>query len=60
MVLLTTFFKTMNCFLTGINIIQIKGGLDKCYASFTQGKSINWDVEFRRGRTNTDEAHRPT
>ena len=49
-----------HCFLIGKNTVEAKQWLDKRYGDSAPGKStiINWYVEFKRGRTNTDDAER--
>ena len=63
-------FKTMDkkefrvliehCFLMEKNTVEAKQWLDKRYGDSTPGKStiIDWYAEFRRSRTNTDDAER--
>lgn len=48
-----------HCFLMGKNTIEAKQWLDKHYGDSAPGKStiIDWYAEFKRGRTNTDDAH---
>ena len=47
-----------HCFLMGINTVEAKKSLDKRYGDSAPGKStiIDWYTEFKRGRTNTDDA----
>ena len=42
------------------NIVKAKQWLDKRYVASSPGKStiIDWNAEFKRGRTNTDNADR--
>ncbi|CAK9803082.1 Protein GVQW3 [Anthophora quadrimaculata] len=49
-----------HCFLMGKNTVEAKQWLDKCYGDSVPGKStiIDWYAEFKRGRTNTDDAER--
>ena len=49
-----------HCFLMGKNTVEAKKWLDKRYGDSEPGKStiINWYAEFKRGRTNTDDAER--
>ena len=49
-----------HCFLMGKNTVEAKQWLDKRYGDSASGKStiIVWYAEFRRGRTNTDDAER--
>ena len=49
-----------NCFLMGKNTVEAKQWLYKRYGDSAPGKStiIDWYVEFKRGRTNTDDAER--
>ena len=46
-----------HCFLMGKHIIEAKQWLDKRHEDFAPRKStiIDWYVEFKRGRTNTDD-----
>ena len=45
-------------FLIGKNTVEAKQWLDKCYGDSVSGKStiIDWYDEFKRSRTNTDDA----
>ena len=47
-----------HCFLIGKNTVEAKQWLDKRYGDSVQEKStiIDWYGEFKRGRTNTDDA----
>ena len=49
-----------HCFLMGKNTVEAKQWLDKRYGDSELGKStiIDWYAEFKRGRTNTDDAER--
>ena len=51
-----------HCFLMGKNTVEAKQWLDKgaCHEDSAPGKSttIDWYAEFKRGRTNTDDAER--
>ena len=49
-----------HCFLMEKNTVEAKQWLDKRYKDSARGKStiIGWYVEFKRGRTNTDNAER--
>ena len=49
-----------HCFLMGKNTFEAKQWLDKRYGDSARGKStlIDWYAEFKRGRTNTDDAER--
>ena len=49
-----------HCFLMGKNTVEAKQWLDKRYGDSAPGKStiIDWYSEFKRGRTNTDNAER--
>ena len=46
------------CFLRGKNTVEAKQWLEKLYGDSAPGKStiIDWYAEFKRGRTNTDDA----
>ena len=48
------------CFLMGKNTIEAKQCLDKRYGDSAPGKLtiIDWYAEYKRGRTNTDNAGR--
>ena len=50
-----------HCFLMGQNTVEAKQWLDKRYGNSAPGKStiIDWYAEFKRSRTNTDDAERP-
>ena len=47
-------------FLMGENTVEAKQWVDKRYGDSAPGKStiIDWYTEFKRGRTNTDDAER--
>ncbi|KOX80509.1 hypothetical protein WN51_12992 [Melipona quadrifasciata] len=47
-----------HCFLMGKNTVEAKRRLDKRRGDSAPGKStlIDWYAEFKRGRTNTDDA----
>ena len=49
-----------HCFLMGKNTVEAKHRLEKRYGDSAPGKStiIYWYAEFKRGRTNTDDAER--
>ncbi|XP_018349932.1 PREDICTED: histone-lysine N-methyltransferase SETMAR-like [Trachymyrmex septentrionalis] len=49
-----------HCFLMGKNTVEAKQWLDKHYGTSAPGKStiIDWYADFKRGRTDTDDAHR--
>ena len=49
-----------HCFLMGKNTVEAKQWLDKRFEDSAPGKStiIHWYAEFKRGRTNTDDAER--
>ena len=49
-----------HCFVMGKNTVEEKQWLDKRYGNFAPRKSIiiDWYAEFKRGRTNTDDAER--
>ncbi|KOX73446.1 hypothetical protein WN51_14492 [Melipona quadrifasciata] len=49
-----------HCFLMEENTVEAKRWLDKRYGDSAPGKStiIDWYAEFKRGRTNTDDAER--
>ena len=49
-----------HCFLIGKNTVEAKQWLDKRYGNSAPGKStiIDWYAEFKRSRTNTDDAER--
>ena len=49
-----------HCFLMGKNTVEARQWLDKCYGDSSPGKSriIDWHAEFKRGRTNTNDAER--
>ena len=51
-----------HCFLMGKNTAKAKQWLDKRYDDSPPGKStiIDWYAEFKRGRTNNDDAERPS
>ena len=44
----------------GKNTVEAKQWLDKRYGNSPLGKSIiiDWNAEFKRGRTNTDDTER--
>ncbi|KOX74108.1 hypothetical protein WN51_14188 [Melipona quadrifasciata] len=48
------------CFLMGKDTVEAKQWLDKRYGDSAPGKStiIDWYAEFKRGRTNSDDAER--
>ena len=50
----------MNIAFEWENTVEAKKWLDKRYGDFATGKStiIDWYDEFKRGRTNTDDAER--
>ena len=47
-----------HCFLMEKNTVEVKQWLDKRYGDSAPGKStiIDWYAEFKRGRTDTDDA----
>ena len=49
-----------HCFSIGKNTFEAKQWLDKRYGDSTPGEStiIDWYAEFKRSRTNTDDAER--
>ncbi|KOX77292.1 hypothetical protein WN51_10898 [Melipona quadrifasciata] len=49
-----------HCFLMGKNTVEAKQWLHKRYEDSAPGKStiIDWYAEFKRRRTNTDDAER--
>ena len=49
-----------HCFLIGKNIVQAKQWLDKCYPDSAPSRQMveKWFADFKRGRTNTDDAQR--
>ena len=49
-----------HCFLIGKNTFEAKQWLDKHYGDSASGKLtiINWYADFKRGRTNTDDAEK--
>ena len=49
-----------HCFLMGENTVEAKQWLDKRYGDSASGQStiIDLSAEFKRGRTNTDDAER--
>ena len=49
-----------HCYLMGKNTVDAKQWLDRRYGDSASGKStiIDWYAEFKRGRTNTDDAER--
>ena len=49
-----------HCFLIGKNTVGVKQWLDKRYGDSAPEKStiIDWYSEFKRGRTNADDAER--
>ena len=49
-----------HCLLIGKNTFEAKQWLDKRYRDSAPGKAtiIVWYAEFKRGRTNTDDAER--
>ena len=49
-----------HCFLMEKNTVEAKQLLDRPYGDSAPGKStiIDWYAEFKRGRTNTDDAER--
>ena len=71
MKLLLQIFKTMekseihvlikHCFLMVINTVQAKQWLDKCYLDSTPLKTSvkRWYADFKRGRTDTNDAKCP-
>lgn len=70
MTLLLRFSKKMNskqfrvliyhCFLMGKNTITAKAWLDKCYPDSAPSRQTveKWFADFKRGRTDTDDAER--
>jgi len=49
-----------HCFLMGKNTVQTKQWLDKCYPDSAPSRQMveKWFGDFKRGRTNTDDAER--
>ena len=49
-----------HCFLMGKNTVESKQWFGKCYSDSETGKLtfIDWYSEFKRGRTNSDDAER--
>ena len=49
-----------HCFLMGKNIVEAKQWLDNCHRDSALGKAtiVDWYAEFKRGRTNIDDAKR--
>lgn len=49
-----------HCYLMGKNTVQTKKWLDKCYPDAAPSRQMveRWIAEFKRGRTNTDDAER--
>lgn len=49
-----------HCFLMGKNTVQAKQWLDKCYSDSAPSRQMveKWFADFKRGRTNTDDAER--
>ncbi|XP_071044298.1 protein GVQW3-like [Parasteatoda tepidariorum] len=49
-----------HCYLMGKNTVETKAWLDKCYPGSSAGKStiIDWFADFKRGRTNVEDAPR--
>uniref|UniRef100_A0A1B0G5T2 Uncharacterized protein n=1 Tax=Glossina morsitans morsitans TaxID=37546 RepID=A0A1B0G5T2_GLOMM len=49
-----------HCFLMGKNTVQAKQWLDKCYLDSAPSRQMveKWFADFKRGRTNTDDAER--
>ncbi|XP_071041387.1 protein GVQW3-like [Parasteatoda tepidariorum] len=47
-----------HCYLMGKNTVETKAWLDKCYPRCSPGKStiIDWFADFKRGRTNVEDA----
>jgi histone-lysine N-methyltransferase SETMAR len=50
----------LHCFLMGKNTITAKAWLDKCYPDSAPSRQTveKWFAEFKRGRTDTDDAER--
>ena len=49
-----------HCFLMGKNTVTAKAWLDKCYPDSAPSKATveRWFAEFKRGRTDTNDAER--